>query len=75
VHQLGKAKKRLLLQSSKSFYMTREDALIEILNKLKQDSASVDAKKLISLFGITAEELAEKGLSYEMLRVLDGVLI
>ncbi len=72
---MGKAKKRLLLQSSKSFYMTREDALIEILNKLKQDSASVDAKKLISLFGITAEELAEKGLSYEMLRVLDGVLI
>lgn len=55
--------------------MTREDALIEILNKLKQDSASIDAKKLISLFGITAEELAENGLSYEMLRVLDGVLI
>ena len=30
---------------------------------------------LIGLFGITAEELAEEGLSYEMLRALDGVLL
>ena len=72
---MGKAKKRLLLHSDRTFYMKREDALKEILSSLKKNPTDANAKKLISLFGITAEELSEEGLSYEMLRALDGVLI
>lgn len=55
--------------------MKREDALKEIFAILRKDPANVEAKKLISLFGITAEELAEEGLSYELLRTLDGVIL
>lgn len=71
----GRQKKRLLLHSDRSFFMKREDALKEILSSLKKNPTDTNAKKLISLFGITAEELSEEGLSYEMLRALDGVLL
>lgn len=55
--------------------MTREAAINNIFELFKKDTDSdyKDAIDLISLFGISAEELSEAGMSYEYLRALESV--
>lgn len=74
---LGKSKQRLIAKARNDKYQlnfTRIEALSEVTKSLSANPTSVSAKKIISLFGFTAEELAEAGMSYEVLRSLDCLL-
>lgn len=75
---MGKAKKRNFHNCAKTAGMpqgfpagvSRSEAIEEIREKLKSNSVDETVKNYIGLFGITAEELAEAGISYEALVVL-----
>ena len=56
--------------------MTREEAINNIFKAFsnKSNPEYDDAKNMITLFGITAEELSEAGLSYENLRALENLM-
>ena len=54
--------------------LTRKDAINVVMEEFDKNSTSGLAKNLISLFGLTAEELSESGMSYEVLRSLDGII-
>ncbi len=74
---MGKCKKRALSRAKidiSNLQLTRKDALTSVMREIEKNPASVSAKKMISLFGLTAEELAESGMTYEVLRSLDGIL-
>ena len=78
IKAMGKCIKRTLYSSNNNStkYMTREDAVssvFKILNK-KQKINFEHAAKTISLFGITAEELSEAGVSYENLQALGSLI-
>lgn len=71
---MGKSKKRIIARAKHDknpFDMTRIDAVKAVCETLLEDVSNIEAKKLITLFGLTADELAEGGLSYESLRSLD----
>ena len=75
---MGKCIKRTLYNSNNDLtkYMTREEAVssvFKILNK-KQKINFKRAIDTISLFGITAEELSEAGVSYENLQALGSLI-
>ncbi len=75
---MGKCIKRTLYTSNNDStrYMTREEAVSSVF-KIFNKKSKINIKKAIdtvSLFGITAEELSEAGLSYENLQVLGSVL-
>ena len=75
---MGKCIKRTLYNSNNNStkFMTREDAVsnvFKILNKKQKINFEL-AAKTISLFGITAEELSEAGVSYENLRALGSLI-
>ncbi len=70
---MGKCKKRTLYNKNSSYFMTREAAVNDILKMYKEKSPNYNkAIETISLFGITAEELSEAGLPYEILKSLSG---
>ncbi len=69
---MGKCKKRTLQNKNSTYFMTREDAVGKVLNIFENKSPNhIEAIETISLFGISAEELSEAGLSYENLKALD----
>lgn len=75
---MGKCKKRTLYNPNRNStkFMTREDAVssvFKIFNQ-KQKINIEQAAKTISLFGITAEELSEAGMSYENLCTLGSLI-
>lgn len=78
---MGKCKKRTLHKTNSSYFMTRETAVNDIFrifeeNKNKRNVSNFKkAIETISLFGISAEELSEAGVSYENLRALESVII
>lgn len=51
--------------------ISRRKALRQIIACIRQNPIHPHARHLIELFNIDAEELAEAGVSYEMLRVLE----
>jgi len=61
---MGKSKKRILQNgiNDKFPYMTRESALSSVIENIENKS---DALDLITLFGLTAEEMLEAGAAYE----------
>ncbi|MCD8024505.1 MAG: hypothetical protein LUE64_03125 [Candidatus Gastranaerophilales bacterium] len=73
---MGKAKKRILHKTNSNLYMTRESAVCkvsEIIRKsISDESKTVPA--LITLFGLSAEELSEAGVPYENLAALSGIV-
>jgi len=81
---MGKAKKRTLYKSNRanradrSYFMTREDAVNDIFKlfykNTKKEHSYKTAVNMISLFGITAEELSERGVPYENLQALSTIL-
>ena len=74
---LGKCKQRLRARAKNEKYqlqITRTEALNLVYQELSTNPASISAKKLISLFGLSAEEMAEVGVTYEVLRSLDGLI-
>ncbi|OGI19678.1 MAG: hypothetical protein A2287_03810 [Candidatus Melainabacteria bacterium RIFOXYA12_FULL_32_12] len=74
---MGKCKQRLRARAKNEKYqlkMTREEALSFVSNELCDDPSSIPARKLITLFGLKAEEMSEAGVTYEVLRSLDGLI-
>lgn len=73
---MGKAKKRILHKTNSNLYMTRESAVSkvsDIINRSitkEQDTVS----SLITLFGLSAEELSEAGVPYENLVALRSIM-
>lgn len=79
---MGKAKKRNFhncvnaggAMGSLPPTFTREEAVSRIMCNLKNGDFGHNTKDLITLFGITAEELAEEGAAYEDLLALKSIL-
>lgn len=75
--KLGKSKKRIISKGKNQCFdmqMTREQALMKVYEELCINPASITAKKIITLFGLKAEELSENGVNYEVLRALDNII-
>jgi len=71
---MGKSKARIF---RKGIYdqipkMTREDAIKFAVDELKKSDLS-EAKKLITLFSLTAEDLLEAGASYESVIAIKNI--
>lgn len=83
---MGKCKNRILtankIDLTNYYNMTRETAVSEITKLLNNDTKKKNKYKkdykealcAISLFGISAEELSEAGISYEDLKALGGLV-
>ena len=74
---MGKCIKRTINNSKNNSikFMTREDAVSSVFKTLKKKEIDFEhAVKTISLFGITAEELSEAGVSYENLKALGSLI-
>lgn len=56
--------------------MTREDAVSKVSNIIKNSilKESGTVSNLITLFGLSAEELSEAGVPYENLVALQGIM-
>lgn len=73
---MGKSKKRIFNKhkNANGSSIKREDAVKSILKSIKNNILDVETKNLISLFGISAEELAEAGATYEELKALKSLI-
>jgi len=74
---LGKSKQRIIARAKNDrsqINFTRKEALARVIDDLSHNPASISAKNMITLFGLSAEELSEAGLSYEVLRSLDCLI-
>lgn len=74
---MGKSKQRSFAKarnSYKKYDITREQAVIFVVDELMINNNYDNAKELIMLFGLSADELGEAGLSYEHLRALGRVI-
>ena len=54
--------------------MTRETAVSKVFTMLSKDNKRIEADNLITLFGLTAEELSEAGVPYEDLISLGSTI-
>jgi len=77
IKAMGKCKKRTLRKND-TFFMTREKAVNNVFQMFSEQSKDYfdikNAINTISLFGLSAEELSEAGLSYENLKALGSVI-
>ncbi len=74
---MGKCKRRSISKAKNQSFriqFTRHEAVNTVVREVDRNPASTYARELISLFGLSAEELSESGVSYEVLRSLDSVL-
>ncbi len=71
---MGKAKKRILHKSNSNLYMTRESAVTKVSELVKKSIDNEPVLRLITLFGLSAEELSEAGVPYENLMALSSVI-
>jgi len=74
---MGKAKKRSLHLgiNDRVTNLSREDAVNEVINALHKRGERNHACSLITLFGLSAEELLEAGASYETVMSLKGIVM
>ena len=70
---MGKAKSRSfnLSKHSPIKAMTREDAVSEVVKRFKHNENVLD---LVTMFGLSAEELLEGGALYEEVKSIEGLL-
>ena len=73
---MGKSKKRSLHLgiNDRVTNLSREEAIMTALEYLKHRSKRNEACNLITLFGLSAEELLEAGASYETVMSLQGIV-
>lgn len=64
---MGKSKKRIFNKNNelKGSTLKRSNAISSIIADIKSNKLSEETQKLITLFGITGEELSEAGASFE----------
>lgn len=67
---MGKCKKRTLNKQILNMSLSRNDAIKIIIEKVHTNNLDNESKNLLTLFGITPEELTEAGASYEEVLVL-----
>ena len=53
----------------------REDAVVQVIDRLKKNDFGEETKSFITLFGITDEELSEAGAAYEDLLALKTLFL
>ncbi len=70
---MGKAKKRSinLGKHNQITSMTRYEAVGEVVRRFKRNESAID---LITMFGLSAEELLEGGALYEEVKSIEGLL-
>lgn len=75
---MGKSKKRILHKTNSLLNLTREEALSQVAKHLEDiicdEKQKEEAKKLITLFGLSAEELSEAGVGYEHLKSMENFI-
>lgn len=76
---MGKCKRRTLHKATATpYFMTRETAVNNVFRIFSENSKKRNDLKIamdtISLFGLSAEELSEAGVSYENLKALGSVI-
>ena len=73
---MSKSKSRILYRKKKtpSLSCSRTDAIKTVTNSIKAKSFDKNAKNLLSLFGISGEELSEAGLTWEELSAVSSYL-
>ena len=71
---MGKSKKRIIYKGKNLQFtnLTRVDAVKKAVELL--ENSDKEAYSLITLFGLTAEEVLEAGASYEVVKGLEGIL-
>lgn len=71
---MGKSKKRIIYKGKNLQFsnLTRSDAVKKTVELL--ENSDKEAYSLITLFGLTAEEVLEAGASYEVVKGLEGIL-
>ena len=71
---MGKSKTRILRKGINNQFttMTRENAVKNAVNFLETTHIN-DAKDLITMFGLSAEELLEAGASYESVKAIENI--
>ena len=71
---LGKSKKRIFNKGKNERFenMSRQTAIQTVIELLKNGDKSAYA--LITLFGLTAEEILEGGASYELVKGMENIL-
>lgn len=73
---MGKSKKRGFLRGNDKIgsVLKRQDVVLQILSAIRKNTLTDEILGLISLFGITAEELSEAGASFEELSAVKNVI-
>ncbi len=73
---MGKAKKRILHKTNSNLYMTRENAVNKVSDIIRRSIITENDRvsDIITLFGLSAEELSEAGVPYENLMALRAVV-
>lgn len=71
---MGKSKRRIIYKAKNMQFtnLSREEAVQEAVYALKSNKK--EAYSLITLFGLTAEEILEAGASYEDVKGMDNLL-
>lgn len=71
---MGKTKRRTLSGKNETLYMTRESAIKRVRDLSRQKIFEKNSiEDIITLFGLSAEELSEGGVSYEHLKGLKHI--
>lgn len=73
---LGKSKRRIIYRGKNSQQLTslsRDEAVKTVVGML--NSSTKEAYSLITLFGLTAEEMLEAGASYEAVKGVENLLL
>ena len=73
---MGKAFKRGMNKSKNNLFesLSREDAVNKVVKGLKNPNKNDNVEDLITLFGLSSEELLENGASYEEVKAIAGIL-
>lgn len=71
---MGKCKRRTFTKSVLNTNLKREEVILQITEEIRKNKFDDETKKILSLFGITAEELTEAGISYEEIKLLKDYL-
>lgn len=71
---MGKSKKRIIHRGKNEQFtnLSRTEAVKQVVKLLKTDEK--EAYSLITLFGMTAEEVLEAGASYEVVKGMENIL-
>ena len=73
---MSKSKRRILHRNKdvSPLSCSREEAIKVVTNSIKNRKFNTNAKNLLSLFGISGEELSEAGLTWEELKAVSSYL-